>query len=69
MVEPFNFEHHMANSPFLLPHITYSRDGGEFLDLPKESMLGDHILCSHDFADSEGIDIAKRNLMLVTIGG
>ena len=24
---PFNFQHQTANSPFLLPHITYGRDG------------------------------------------
>ena len=32
------------------------------------NMLGDHILYSHDFSDSEGLNIAKRNLMLITIG-
>ena len=31
-------------------------------------MLGDHILYSHDFSDSESADITKKNFTLITIG-
>ena len=31
-------------------------------------MLGDHILHSHDFSGLKCVDIAKRNLTLITIG-
>ena len=41
---------------------------GEFLYLPTEFMLSDHILYSHDFSDQDGVDIAKRNLILVSVG-
>ena len=37
---------------------------GEFLNLPTEFMLGDHILYSHDFSDWECVDITKRVLTL-----
>ena len=37
-LQPFNFQHHTANSSFLLLHIVYSRDGENFL------------LYSHDFS-------------------
>ena len=42
-------------------------DAGEFLNLPTEFMLSDHILYSHDFTDWEGADFTKRNLTLITI--
>ena len=45
---------HTANSPFIIY-------------LSTEFMLGDHILYSHNFSDWEGVDVAKRNLTLITI--
>ena len=34
---PFNFHHHTANSPFLLPHITHDRDGENLLIFQRNS--------------------------------
>ena len=65
LYEPSNFQQHMANSPVLLPHITYCR---EFLNLPTEYLLGDHIVDSHEPGDREDVDVTKRKMKLVTIG-
>ena len=46
-----NAQHHTANSPFLLPHITYIRDGENFLIYQRNS---------HDFFDLEGVDITEK---------
>ena len=64
-----NSQHQTANSPFSLPHITYSRDGENFLiNLATEFMLGDHILYSRNFSAGEGVGITKRYLTLITVG-
>ena len=63
----FNFHHHTANYPFLLPHITYSRDKETFLINQGNSRWV--IICFSLMTSLiEEALILQRNFTLVTIG-